>query len=160
MTKGRAALPCTAAKQTLGREEGGVFASAYLATTIYGSVTLPFVIPRGCDFIDSGAAVSFCPSDLTAPNKSHRPPLCHPERSRGICGAPRLPLKGLGFVSSHTLFSPMRTPNFATSTTAGTSRRSHVLHQGTTFSRAVNMRRMRPLDPEYGFSVIPGEFLC
>jgi hypothetical protein len=23
-------------------------------------------------------AVSFCPSDLTAPNKSHRPPLCHP----------------------------------------------------------------------------------
>jgi hypothetical protein len=24
----------------------------------------------------------FCPSDLTAPNKSHRPPLCHPERSR------------------------------------------------------------------------------
>ena len=102
MTKGRAALPCTAAKQTLGREEGGVFASAYLATTIYGSVTLPFVIPRGCDFIDSGAAVSFCPSDLTAPNKSHRPPLCHPERSRGICGAPRLPHKGLGFVSSHT----------------------------------------------------------
>jgi hypothetical protein len=45
MTKGRAALPCTAAKQTLGREVGGVFASAYLATTIYGSVTLPFVIP-------------------------------------------------------------------------------------------------------------------
>ena len=69
MTKGRAALPCTAAKQTLGREEGGVFASAYLATTIYGSVTLPFVIPSG---------------------------------SRGICGAPRLPHKGLGFVSSHT----------------------------------------------------------
>jgi hypothetical protein len=24
----------------------------------------------------------FCPSDLTAPNKSHHPPLCHPERSR------------------------------------------------------------------------------
>src|ERR1700733_6185437 len=24
----------------------------------------------------------FCPSDLTAPNKSHRPPLCHPERTR------------------------------------------------------------------------------
>src|ERR1700734_16950 len=69
MTKGRAALPCTAAKQTLGREEGGVFASAYLATTIYGRVTLPFVIPSG---------------------------------SRGICGAPRLPHKGLGFVSSHT----------------------------------------------------------
>jgi hypothetical protein len=23
-----------------------------------------------------------CPSDLTAPNKSHRPPLCHPERTR------------------------------------------------------------------------------
>jgi hypothetical protein len=61
-----------AAKQTLGRAEGGVFVSAHLATTIsylataiYGSVTLP---------------------------------LCHPERSRGICGAPRLPLKGLGFV--------------------------------------------------------------
>jgi hypothetical protein len=30
------------------------------------------------------------------------PPLCHPERSRGICGAPRLPLKGLSFASSHT----------------------------------------------------------
>jgi hypothetical protein len=29
-----------------------------------------------------GPAVSFCPSDLTAPNKSHRPPLCHPERTR------------------------------------------------------------------------------
>jgi hypothetical protein len=29
-----------------------------------------------------GHAVSFCPSDLTAPNKSHRPPLCHPERTR------------------------------------------------------------------------------
>jgi hypothetical protein len=24
----------------------------------------------------------FCPSTLTAPNKSHRPPLCHPERTR------------------------------------------------------------------------------
>src|ERR1700733_12664653 len=24
----------------------------------------------------------FCPSDLTAPNKSHHPPLCHPERTR------------------------------------------------------------------------------
>src|SRR5271163_4492294 len=33
-----------------------------------------------------GPAVSFCPSDLTAPNKSHRPPPCHPERSRGTCG--------------------------------------------------------------------------
>jgi hypothetical protein len=30
----------------------------------------------------------FCPSDLTAPHKSDRPPLCHPERSRGICSAP------------------------------------------------------------------------
>ena len=49
MTKGRAALPCTAAKQTLGREEGGVFASVYLATTIYGSVTLPFVIPSAAE---------------------------------------------------------------------------------------------------------------
>jgi hypothetical protein len=29
-----------------------------------------------------GPAVSFCPSNLTAPNKSHRPPLCHPERTR------------------------------------------------------------------------------
>ena len=27
--------------------------------------------------------------------KSHLP-FCHPERSRGICGAPRLPHKGLG----------------------------------------------------------------
>jgi hypothetical protein len=45
MTKGRAALPCTAAKQTLG----SVFASAYLATTIYGSVTLPFVIPSAAE---------------------------------------------------------------------------------------------------------------
>jgi hypothetical protein len=29
-----------------------------------------------------GPAVSFCPSDLAAPNKSHRPQLCHPERTR------------------------------------------------------------------------------
>ena len=28
-----------------------------------------------------GPAVSFCPSNLTAPNKSHRPPLCHPEQT-------------------------------------------------------------------------------
>jgi hypothetical protein len=28
-----------------------------------------------------GPAVSLCPSDQTAPNKSHGPPLCHPERS-------------------------------------------------------------------------------
>jgi len=34
-----------------------------------------------------GPAVSFCPSDLTAPNKSHRPPLCHPERTRISCHA-------------------------------------------------------------------------
>jgi hypothetical protein len=33
------------AEQTLGGEEGGVFVSANLATTISGSVTLPFVIP-------------------------------------------------------------------------------------------------------------------
>jgi hypothetical protein len=26
-----------------------------------------------------GPAVSFCPSNLTAPNKSHRPSLCHPD---------------------------------------------------------------------------------
>jgi hypothetical protein len=50
---------------TPGQEEGGVFVSAYLATTLYGSVTLPFVIPK---------------------------------RSRGICGAPRLPHKGLGLL--------------------------------------------------------------
>ncbi len=49
MTKGRAALPCTAAKQTLGEEEGGVFVGACLATTIYGSVTLPFVIPSAAE---------------------------------------------------------------------------------------------------------------
>src|SRR5271168_1238108 len=30
-------------------------------------------------------AVSFCPSDPMASNKCHRPPLCHPERRRGIC---------------------------------------------------------------------------
>src|ERR1700689_5161354 len=28
-----------------------------------------------------GPAFSFCPSDLTHPKKSHRPPLCHPERT-------------------------------------------------------------------------------
>src|ERR1700733_3070668 len=44
----------------------------------------------------------FCPSDLTAPNKSHHPPLCHPERSRGICGAPRLPRKDPRSVSFPT----------------------------------------------------------
>jgi hypothetical protein len=51
----------------------------------------------------------FCPSDLTAPNKSHYSPLCHPacpgvpwERSRGICSAPRLPHKGFRSVSSPT----------------------------------------------------------
>jgi hypothetical protein len=52
MTKGKAALPGTAAKGTLDREEGGVLVSAYLATTIYRSVTLPFVIQRACDFFD------------------------------------------------------------------------------------------------------------
>jgi phosphatidate cytidylyltransferase len=41
-----------------------------------------------------GPAVSFCPSDLTRPNKSHNPPLFHPERSRGICSAP-FPLPAL-----------------------------------------------------------------
>src|ERR1700723_495988 len=50
----------------------------------------------------------FCPSDLTAPNKSHYSPLCHPERSRGICGAPRLPHKGLRSVSSPTESSSLR----------------------------------------------------
>src|SRR5580692_7655014 len=49
-----------------------------------------------------GPAVSFCSSALTAPNKSHQSPLCHPERSQATCGAPRLPHKGLSFVSSHT----------------------------------------------------------
>jgi hypothetical protein len=35
---------------------------------------------RGTGAKRSGAtAVSFCPSDMAAPNKSHRPPLCHPE---------------------------------------------------------------------------------
>ena len=29
-----------------------------------------------------GPAVALCPSDLTAPNKSHRLPLCHPERTQ------------------------------------------------------------------------------
>jgi hypothetical protein len=35
-----------------------------------------------------GPAVSFCQSDLTAPNKSHRPPICHPDRSvaQWTCG--------------------------------------------------------------------------
>ena len=41
------------------------------------SAALPFVIPSEAE----GPAVSFCPSDLTAPNKSHRPTLCHPDRS-------------------------------------------------------------------------------
>jgi hypothetical protein len=49
--------------------------------------TTQFVIPpvpacRGTGAYRSGAtAVSFSPSDLTVPNKSHRPPLCHPDRS-------------------------------------------------------------------------------
>jgi len=29
-----------------------------------------------------GPAVSFRPSNMAHPNKSHRPPLCHPERTR------------------------------------------------------------------------------
>jgi hypothetical protein len=44
MTKG-AALPGMAAKQRLG----GVLVSGYLATTIYGSVTVPFVIPSAAE---------------------------------------------------------------------------------------------------------------
>jgi hypothetical protein len=28
--------------------------------------------------VERDPAVSFCPSDRTAPDKSHRPPLCHP----------------------------------------------------------------------------------
>jgi hypothetical protein len=46
------------------------------------------------------------------------------ERSRGICGAPRLPHKGLGFVSSHT-----------NSTAAVFSRRTRLLVCGVSDTR-------------------------
>jgi hypothetical protein len=73
------------------------------------ATTLHFVIPSACDFIDFPRKVIefqtklssrpkrsewrdllflFCPSNLTAPNKSHYSPLCHPERSRGTCSFP------------------------------------------------------------------------
>jgi len=67
MTKGRVTLRCTVAKQTLDSEKGGVLVRAYLATPIFWNHI----------------------------NRKRYSPLCHPERSRGICSAPRLPHKGL-----------------------------------------------------------------
>jgi hypothetical protein len=72
MTKGKAALPCTAANQTLDREEG-TFWSAYFATTIYGSVTLPFVIPSAAEgsAVRPGSRTKVCVSlVLTHPLKA------------------------------------------------------------------------------------------
>jgi hypothetical protein len=54
-------------------------------------VISPVPASRGSE-VKRGLAVSLCPSDLTALNKSNRPPLCHPERSRGICGSLSRPL--------------------------------------------------------------------
>ena len=47
-----------------------------------GQTKLLLVRDSSCGRQRTSPAVSFCPSDLTAPNKSHRPPLCHPERTR------------------------------------------------------------------------------
>jgi len=44
------------------------------------AVTLS-IFARGSEIKRIRPAVPFCPSDLTAPNKSHRPPPCHPDRS-------------------------------------------------------------------------------
>ena len=52
MTKGRAALPCSAAKQTLDEAERRI-GEPLLGNTLSGSVTLPFVIPS----VAEGSAV-------------------------------------------------------------------------------------------------------
>jgi hypothetical protein len=44
-------------------------------------VTLLIFRARSSSFKGIPPAVSFCPPDLTAPNKSHSPSLCHPDRS-------------------------------------------------------------------------------
>jgi hypothetical protein len=44
-------------------------------------VTFLILRARSASFKRICPAVSFCPSDLTAPSKSHRPSLCHPEES-------------------------------------------------------------------------------
>ena len=72
-------------------------ASVVLGTTLHSTVTLSFVIPRGCDFFDfaqkgllstsPASRQSCCP--LAAVLAFQKPsPFCHPERSRGTCGAP------------------------------------------------------------------------
>ena len=50
-----------------------------LITAAEVSAALPFVIPTEAKWRD--LLFPFCPSDLTAPNKSHHPPICHPDRS-------------------------------------------------------------------------------
>ncbi len=66
---------------------------------------LPFVIPTriSCHVAPERAACAPFRKErrmkcINATNLNRNPG----ERSRGICGAPRLPHKGLGFVSSHT----------------------------------------------------------
>jgi hypothetical protein len=58
--------------------------------------------------VEGDLRVPFCPSELMAPHKSHHPQLVIPERSRGICSAPRLPHKGLRSVSSPHRFVILR----------------------------------------------------
>jgi hypothetical protein len=84
-----------------------------LATALYGSVALPFVIPRDCDFFRFSWALALLPkyelssrpkrSEVEGPAvlpTSHRMhmeapalPFDNPERSRGICSSADLPWK-------------------------------------------------------------------
>ena len=76
-------------RPTQGDENG--FRSA---TALHGSVALPFVIP-------TGVVMGLRPTQgdekrLLSSNRSlwnRRPPLCHPERSRGICSSADLSWK-------------------------------------------------------------------
>jgi hypothetical protein len=59
-----------------------------------GNATLPFGIPRACDFFDRVAMRTKAEGYHTRYNRSgnrsqwkRQPTLCHPERSRGICSS-------------------------------------------------------------------------
>ncbi len=98
---------------TEAKRSGGTCCSIHPLTTLTESTTLPFVIPSEAE--GSALRPSALPNSPLQPPTSkqnchpgrsewrdllfpsihfpgaqwkHHPPLCHPERSRGICGAP------------------------------------------------------------------------
>ena len=64
-----------------------------------GRLVLPCSLLNGRWTREGGVLVSAYFATIIYGSGHH--PLCHPERSRGICSAPRLPHKGVRFVSSH-----------------------------------------------------------